>query len=147
MSPQNRPPMTDATATGLPAGAAVAGQASGATVPSTPALQVRALRVARGGRPVIPALDLTLPAGQWTAIVGPNGAGKTSLLLALAGLVPAAGEVRWLGQDPRALGARGRGRMLAWLGQGEEGDAADLRALDVVMLGRLPPFLASCVEW
>ncbi len=103
-----------------------------------PALEAQALQVQRGGRTVISALDVSLPAGAWTAVVGPNGAGKTSLLLALAGLIPAQGAVRWLGQDPHSLGARGRGRTLAWLGQGEEGDAADLRALDVVMLGRLP---------
>lgn len=112
--------------------------APGADAARTPALEARALHVTRSSRTVIPALDLSLPAGQWTAVVGPNGAGKTSLLLALAGLIPARGEVRWLGQDPRALGARGRGRTLAWMGQGEEGDAADLPALDVVMLGRLP---------
>ena len=110
-----------------------------AVAPSNPpALEAQALQVKRGGRTAITALDVSLPAGAWTAVVGPNGAGKTSLLLALAGLIPATGAVRWLGQDPRSLGARGRGRTLAWLGQGEEGDAADLCAIDVVMLGRLP---------
>ncbi len=105
---------------------------------SASALSARALAVARGGRPVIAGLDLALPAGRWTAVVGPNGAGKTTLLMGLAGLLPCQGEVRWLGQLPRDLGTRGRGRLLSWLGQGEEGAAADLLAHDVVMLGRLP---------
>ncbi len=105
---------------------------------AAPALSARDLAVTRGGRSVIAGLDLALPAGRWTAVVGPNGAGKTSLLMALAGLLPYQGEVRWLGQLPSDLGGRGRGRLLSWLGQGEEGAAADLRAHDVVMLGRLP---------
>ncbi len=41
------------------------------------------------------SVDLTLAAGQVTAIVGPNGAGKTTLLRALAGLERiSAGEIR-----------------------------------------------------
>lgn len=42
------------------------------------------------------ALDVTLdlPGAGVTALVGPSGAGKTSLLRALAGFVPLAGEVR-----------------------------------------------------
>ena len=37
---------------------------------------------------------LALDAGEVLAILGPNGAGKTSLLLALAALIPAGGELR-----------------------------------------------------
>jgi energy-coupling factor transporter ATP-binding protein EcfA2 len=43
---------------------------------------------ARGGRTVLHALDLDVPAGAWLGIVGPNGAGKTTLLRALAGTLP-----------------------------------------------------------
>lgn len=103
----------------------------------SPALQAQGLSVWRAGRCVIDRLDLSLPAGRWTAVVGPNGAGKTTLLQALAGLLPAAGQVRWHGQDPATWPARVRGRALAWLGIDEAGDA-DLQALDLVMLGRLP---------
>ncbi len=101
------------------------------------ALQAQGLSVSRAGRLIIDRLDLSLPAGQWTAIAGPNGAGKTTLLQAMAGLLPAQGQVRWRGQDPARLSARERGRCLAWLGQDEAG-SADLLAQDLVMLGRLP---------
>lgn len=37
-------------------------------------------------RPVLPGLDLTLPAGSVTAIVGPSGSGKTTLLRLLSAL-------------------------------------------------------------
>src|SRR5580698_10322956 len=45
--------------------------------------------------------DLTVPAGQVTALVGPNGAGKTTLLRILAGLAtPTAGTATVLGAAP-----------------------------------------------
>lgn len=102
-----------------------------------PALQAHGLGVRLDGRPVLQDLELVLPAGRWTAVIGPNGAGKTTLLKALARLLPATGQVRWMGQDPARLGGRERGRLLVWMGQGE-GLGTELRAYDVVMLARLP---------
>ena len=107
----------------------------------TAALRCDGLGVCLQGTPVLHDIGVELPAGCWSAVVGPNGAGKSTLLRALAGLVPvsgpASGSVSLLG---RALGdwpAKERARSLAWLGQ-NEGGADDLRAEDVVMLGRLP---------
>ncbi|AEG92733.1 ABC transporter ATP-binding protein [Ramlibacter tataouinensis] len=107
------------------------------------ALQALGLRVALGGRPVLHGIDLAFPAGRWTSVVGPNGAGKSTLLKALAGLLPAEGQVALLGQPLAAWRQRERARRLAWLGQGEAG-AEDLTVHDVAMLGRLPhqPWLA-----
>lgn len=102
-----------------------------------PALACRDLRVRLGERDVLHGIDLALPAARWTAVAGPNGAGKTTLLKALAQLLPARGEVTLLGKPAPAWPPRERARSLAWLGQGEAG-AEDLRAHDVVMLGRLP---------
>jgi iron complex transport system ATP-binding protein len=104
---------------------------------NAPAIQARALRVARGGREVIAGLDLAVPGGCWTSIVGPNGAGKTTLLQALAGLLPSQGRVLWQGREAYRLSARERARQVAWLGQGE-GGGEDLCAHDLVMLARLP---------
>lgn len=103
----------------------------------TPAFDARGLRVALGGRNVLHGIDLVLPAGRWTALVGPNGAGKTTLLKTLAQLLPFRGELAVLGKPSGAWTARERARAISWLGQGEPG-AEDLRAADVVMLGRLP---------
>ncbi len=101
------------------------------------ALRARGLVVVHEGRQVLHGLNLEIKAARWTAVIGPNGAGKTTLLKALARLLPAQGQVHWLGQDPQGLSGRERGRLVAWMGQGE-GLEADLRAFDVVMLARLP---------
>jgi molybdate transport system permease protein len=53
--------------------------------------------------------------GQVVAVVGPNGAGKTSLLRALAGLLPAGGEVVVAGRDVSRLPPHARG--VGWVPQ------------------------------
>ena len=101
------------------------------------ALQTRQLSVALGERQVLHGVDLDIKAGRWTCVLGPNGAGKSTLLKAMAGLLPARGEVRWQNQPLPALARRERARRLTWLGQGES-VSLDLRVFDMVMLGRLP---------
>jgi NitT/TauT family transport system ATP-binding protein len=66
-----------------------------------------------GARTVLSGIDLTIPRGQFIALVGRSGCGKTTLLNLVAGLVePSAGSVTVLDQEPRA--ARGHlGFMLA----------------------------------
>lgn len=61
------------------------------TVPRT-ALRAAGLSVRLGGRPILIDVDLDLHAGEWLGVIGPNGGGKSTLLRALAGLVPSAGE-------------------------------------------------------
>jgi ABC-2 type transport system ATP-binding protein len=65
----------------------------------SPAIEVRGLRVVRGGTTVLPGLDLELPAGQVVGLLGPSGSGKTTLLRAVVGVQRvAAGTVRVLGR-------------------------------------------------
>jgi ABC-2 type transport system ATP-binding protein len=54
----------------------------------------------RFDRPAVDALDLTVRAGEFYALVGPNGAGKTTTLRMVAGLLrPDAGAVSIFGID------------------------------------------------
>lgn len=81
-------------------------------------LIVRGLSAGYPGRPVI--RDLTLPeitGGGVTALVGPNAAGKSTLLLALAGLLRARGEVRFGGHDLLRLGAAERANLVTFMPQ------------------------------
>lgn len=58
------------------------------------AIEVRGLRVVRGGHTVLPDLNLTVPAGRITGLLGPSGCGKTTLIRCLAGVqIIEAGEV------------------------------------------------------
>jgi iron complex transport system ATP-binding protein len=62
-------------------------------------LEASAVRLARGGRPVLEAVDVALEPGRFTAIMGPNGCGKSTLLDVLAGyLRPQAGQARLCGR-------------------------------------------------
>ncbi|MEV0968556.1 ABC transporter ATP-binding protein [Microtetraspora glauca] len=57
-----------------------------------------------GGAPVIPALDLEIPAGQTVAVVGTTGAGKTTLAKLISRFYdPVAGRVLLDGVDLRDL--------------------------------------------
>jgi ABC-2 type transport system ATP-binding protein len=62
------------------------------------AVEVRGLRVVRGGRPVLDGLDLELPERRLTGLLGPSGSGKTTLMRAIVGVqVVAGGSVQVLG--------------------------------------------------
>ena len=103
-------------------GRAAAGQrgAAPAAAPAGKGLPLAFERVVKafGGRRVLNDLDLSVPAGQFIAVVGRSGGGKTTLLRLIAGLdqpsegrilvdgTPMAGlrdSVRLVFQDPRLI--------------------------------------------
>jgi putative hydroxymethylpyrimidine transport system ATP-binding protein len=78
---------------------------------TTPGLILDRLTLFYGAQPLFEDVSLTVPAGQFVALLGPSGVGKTSLLKIAAGLLrPASGDVR--ATDGAAL----RGRV-AYMGQ------------------------------
>jgi heme exporter protein A len=68
-------------------------------------LEVRDLACERGDLRLFSGLEFALGEGELLLVRGPNGSGKTSLLRLVAGLSrPAAGAIRWRGEEIRALG-------------------------------------------
>ena len=61
-------------------------------------LEIRDLRVAYGGLPVLHDLSLEVGEGEFIALLGRNGAGKTTTMRAIAGLVPFRGSIAFEGQ-------------------------------------------------
>ena len=53
---------------------------------SSLAIDVRELRVRRGGTVVLPGVSLEIPVGSVTGLLGPSGSGKTTLLRAIVGV-------------------------------------------------------------
>nr|WP_163501294.1 metal ABC transporter ATP-binding protein [Halomonas socia] len=84
----------------------------------TLAIEAQQLSAAYHRKPVLNNISLTLPAGQWTAIVGPNGAGKSSLLKVVTGtLRPLHGELRIFGAS---AGQQRRAGKIAYMPQHEQ---------------------------
>jgi NitT/TauT family transport system ATP-binding protein len=65
--------------------------------------------------PVLHTLNLTIPSGQFVALVGPSGCGKSTLLRVLANLLkPTVGLVELDGMGPETAVA---GKRIAWMAQ------------------------------
>ncbi|GAA2801044.1 metal ABC transporter ATP-binding protein [Kitasatospora paracochleata] len=91
-----------------------------------PVLQLTGAAVRVGGRTLWSGVDLTIGAGEFTAVLGPNGVGKSTLLKTLLGAAPtAAGEIRAPGRTE-----------IGYLPQRRTFDAGvRIRGIDVVRLG------------
>ncbi len=68
-------------------------------------LEIRDLSVRAGETEILSGINADIRCGEVTALVGPNGAGKTTLLLAILGLVPHRGEIRFCRAAEHGKGA------------------------------------------
>lgn len=105
---------------------------------NTPAIEISELWFAYGGVRVLEQVSLTLPAGDFLAVLGPNGGGKSTLLKLLLGLErPGGGSVRVLGQAPGQAGGR-----IGYLPQFTQVSASfPITVLGAVLLGLVRPGL------
>lgn len=84
-------------------------------------------------RKIFHNVSLHIPQGQFTVLIGPNGGGKTTLLKLLLGfLKPDGGDVRVLGQSPRAMDSVGYVPQDVTLGED-----LPLTLMSVVLMGRV----------
>jgi zinc transport system ATP-binding protein len=95
------------------------------------AVEIRDLRLSRGGVSILDGIDLAVEAGRFIGVIGPNGGGKTTLLRALIGLEkPDSGDIRVLGLPP------GQSREVGYLPQAPTFDFRfPARVRDVVEMG------------
>lgn len=66
-------------------------------------LDINGLTVCYGSITAVRDLSLDVMPGEAVALLGPNGAGKSSTLLAILGLVPGQGSIRFDGRDLTGL--------------------------------------------
>jgi branched-chain amino acid transport system ATP-binding protein len=71
-------------------------------------LAVRQLHVAYGKVEAVHGVSLSVRPGTIVSVIGPNGAGKTTLLGAIIGLLPARGEIAYLGASMAAMSVEQR---------------------------------------
>lgn len=115
-----------------------------AAASSPPAVMTRDLTFAyERGRPVLRGVDVTIPQGQFVALVGANGAGKTTLARHFNGLLrPAFGVVKILGQDASRASVGELARRVGFLFQRPEQQIFGVTVRDEVAYGprclRLP---------
>ncbi|KUP92817.1 metal ABC transporter ATP-binding protein [Tritonibacter horizontis] len=108
------------------------GQSAAEAGLSSSPLCIRGLTVSYGEKPAVFSVDMTVVAGQMTAIIGPNGAGKSTLLKAALGIVPPlSGRVQVFGRPLDHQRAR-----IAYVPQRASVDwDFPTRVIDVVMMG------------
>ncbi len=99
-----------------------------------PVIRLEDVWVTFNHAPVLEGVNLSVPKGDYLAILGPNGGGKTTLLRTVLGLVnPIKGKVTVLGQPP----SRSR-KKIGYVPQYTKYDRDfPINVWDVVLMGRL----------
>lgn len=95
------------------------------------------LTIAVPGRELVRKLTLDLQPGYFVAVLGTNGVGKTLTLQTLAGLRPAAADIRISGDILGSLPRKSLAQRLGMLLQIQE-DAFPLTVMEAVLMGRYP---------
>lgn len=96
-------------------------------------LEIIDMSVSLGRKPVLTGISAQFAAGETVALIGPNGTGKSTLQKAIAGLIPASGELRLEGRLPSHTQRRTR---IAYMPQ-DTGSAGALSVFEVMLLGRI----------
>lgn len=98
-----------------------------------PVVEVHDLTVSYQNKPVLWAIDFSIPKGSLVGIIGPNGAGKSTLIKSIMGLVKnASGYVKLFDQDFEDVRLK-----VSYVPQRESVDwDFPASVLDIVMMGR-----------
>lgn len=88
-------------------------------------------------RDIVQDVSLSLPRGQFCALLGANGSGKTTLLKTVCGFLPFRGDCRFLGKPLGDFSPKERSRHMGYLAQ-RGGVTIPLSVGDVVLMGCNP---------
>ncbi|MQA36177.1 phosphonate ABC transporter ATP-binding protein [Modestobacter roseus] len=116
----------------------------------TAVLRLDGVSVRYGGTAALTGVDLTVGAGERVALVGPSGAGKSTLLgLVNGSVLPTAGSLRVLGDDPSRLRGPALRRLRARVGTVHQHLelVGQLRVVHNVNAGRLADWSAARAAW
>lgn len=94
-------------------------------------LHISKLKVNYGSTNILDAIDLSFEKGVMVALLGPNGTGKSTLLKAIAGLIPAQGQI-----TVRGASAKSSDAAIAYMPQ-DTSASSSLTVLEVILLGRI----------
>ncbi len=83
---------------------------------------------------VLTNISFSVSAGSFTALIGPNGVGKSSLLKAIAGLMPAQGDVSLY--ERKSIPIKSRGDYIAYMPQ-DTGASSSLSVIEIVLMGQM----------
>ncbi len=90
-----------------------------------------------GKRVVVRGFTGTVRSVEWLGLIGPNGAGKSSLLKAVVGVVPSAGDVIVDGSSMSLRSRARRAALVAYVPQ-DPLMPADMTGFEYALLGRAP---------
>lgn len=99
-------------------------------------LEVKQLSAGYPGNSVLKNISLTFTKGTVTVVAGPNGCGKSTLLKAVAGILPADGEVFLDGKPISGLPSRLRAQKISFLPQSRR--VPEITVKRLVLHGRFP---------
>ena len=99
-------------------------------------LEVKQLSAGYPGNSVLKNISLAFTKGTVTVVAGPNGCGKSTLLKAVAGILPADGEVFLEGKPISGLPSRLRAQKISFLPQSRR--VPEITVKRLVLHGRFP---------
>lgn len=101
-------------------------------------LEVRHLSYSIGNREILHDLSFRIEEGSMTCIVGPNGCGKSTLLGHVSGRLKSRGHVFYEGKAIETFDRKAYARETAVMAQQSMDMTGELRAEQVVLMGRYP---------
>lgn len=101
-------------------------------------IEIKDLSYTIGKKEILKNISFTVNKGSMTCIVGPNGCGKSTLLAHISRRLPSRNSIYYKGCAVETIPRKEYAKEVAVMVQQGFGMAGDLKAEDVVLMGRYP---------